>query len=102
MPSKFDVALICLNGHLINSNFNANPELNSKFCSECGTEAINLCPNCQTQIKGQIIDDLPYPQDEIKVPNFCEKCSKPYPWTVSKQEQEKKDKARKSPGNRLL
>lgn len=79
----YDVALICKNGHIINSSFRRSPEYNSDFCSRCGARTIHKCPNCGRDIKGDIIDDDFIYCSRYNVPSFCEYCGNPFPWTKS-------------------
>jgi hypothetical protein len=48
-----DSALICTNGHEINSHVITHPKFNSKHCEKCGAEAIHQCPQCKAEIRGQ-------------------------------------------------
>jgi len=72
-----DVAQICLNGHLINRQVQANPQKNEKFCSRCGAETITACKDCNNHLKGYIKGQVNF----LYIPNFCPNCGKPYPWT---------------------
>lgn len=78
----YDVALICENGHVINSHVHKYPDQNSKFCSVCGALAISSCPHCQQNIKGHSTGDYSY-LSTYKVPSYCEHCGAPFPWTES-------------------
>ena len=91
----YDAALICLNGHIINSSTNKSPEDNKKFCDKCGSETITKCPRCKTEIQGDYEerqeDEFTYLPNRSytihmseKAPAFCHNCGKPYPWTESK------------------
>jgi hypothetical protein len=77
----YDVGLICLNGHVINSLSLQHPESNSPFCKECGEKAINACENCNTPIRGF---DLDSGCCGLEVPKHCHNCGNPYPWTQRK------------------
>lgn len=76
----YDVALICTNGHLINSSSLRYPSSNSKFCKDCGARAIDQCEECNNPIRGiyHITGVLRY--REISVPSYCINCGTPYPW----------------------
>ena len=90
----YDIAQICLNGHVITLNTNHCPMDKKSFCPQCGATAITECPNCHSLINGQpyfkeILDfaeddifrtDLKIPQKFI-LPAYCPNCGKPYPWT---------------------
>lgn len=84
MSDYYDVAQICLNGHVINSSTRDFPEDNKKFCDKCGASTITNCPNCNTEIQGyQNIDGVISIQ-KYEPPAFCPNCGKPYPWTETK------------------
>lgn len=76
----YDSALICINGHVINSYFYKYPDENSSYCPECGALTIKQCPNCNKEIRGHSIGELSYLSD-YKLPSYCIYCGKPFPWT---------------------
>lgn len=78
----YDVALICKNGHLINSYYRKYPEDNSAFCPQCGASTVHECPHCQKEIKGRNTGECSYIFD-YHIPAYCEFCGHPYPWTES-------------------
>jgi len=80
----YDIAQICLNGHVINSSSSRSPEFNEKFCSSCGKETITSCGKCNKSIRGyyhmsEIIAVFDYSK-----PAYCPECGNPYPWTITK------------------
>lgn len=75
----FDVAQICLNGHVINRSHIEYPDYSKHFCDECGAITIISCPNCNKQIRGARRDDIDF--ERIPAPKFCEHCGLPFPWT---------------------
>lgn len=82
---RYDVAQICVNGHVINPSARSLPQHNQDFCDRCGARTITRCPNCDAPIKGD------YDNPEVLIlpgsysrPNYCHKCGKPYPWTATK------------------
>lgn len=77
---NYDIALICKNGHKINSSSVDYPEFNSKFCKKCGAEAIDKCQYCGTPIRGLYSEGFA----TYQVPSYCHECGKPYPWTEEK------------------
>lgn len=88
---RYDVAQICLKGHLINHSINLYPERNRGACPQCGSEFIIQCPHCKTPIKGQYyvskndksVDSIYlYPAHQYVVPDVCEKCGRRYPWAT--------------------
>jgi len=84
MSDHYDVAQICLNGHVINSSTRDFPEDNKKFCDKCGASTITNCPNCNTEIQGYHDIDGVISIQEYELPAFCPNCGKPYPWTETK------------------
>ena len=79
----YDVAQICINGHVINSSSTGLPQYNKKFCDHCGAETITNCKYCGESIKGHYHGDFISIKPFIK-PSFCYNCGKPYPWVESK------------------
>ena len=79
----YDVAQICLNGHVINSTTQNFPQFNKKFCDRCGQATITQCQRCHNSIQGQyqggglIIAEWP-------APAFCIHCGASHPWTESR------------------
>ncbi len=88
--SHYDVALICLNGHLITGSSQVNPEVAAKHCEKCGESTIVACPSCDAPIRGDFykyVDDWGTGRTSLwQVPNHCHNCGKPYPWTQRKAE----------------
>lgn len=83
MP-KYLTAQICLNGHMVTSSIELNPELREKFCSRCGAMTITHCPSCGAPLRGELYDD------EIAIYGFipsidayCTNCGSAFPWTKS-------------------
>lgn len=78
----FDVAQICLNGHVANSTTQRFPQHNKDFCGKCGQPTITACPNCGKPIQGKYhqpnVVDL---TGDDPAPAHCIGCGKPYPWT---------------------
>jgi hypothetical protein len=83
---EYDVAQICLNGHLINHSMRRLPQFNKKFCDKCGAPTISNCPICSAEIQGQYHPG--YVEASIgryrSPPAFCPNCGGPYPWTEAK------------------
>ena len=81
----YDVGMVCMNGHAVNSMAATAPQHNEKFCSKCGAAAIQECPQCHERIRGY------YHYENVfggswYVPAHCHACGKPYPWTQGKAE----------------
>jgi hypothetical protein len=78
----YDVALICLNGHVINSLSSSSPEHNTKFCEQCGEASIRQCPSCEAPIRGEYqAEGVVVIGAAFSAPSHCHNCGKPYPWT---------------------
>lgn len=85
----FDIAQICLNGHVITEMAGGHPEYRKEFCIDCGEKTIMSCQNCNTNIKGYhsvpgVIGIFDYHK-----PKYCEKCGHPFPWTSRQLESAK-------------
>ncbi|WP_168221992.1 DUF2321 domain-containing protein [Aquisphaera giovannonii] len=78
----YDVAQVCMNGHMMNSASRGMPDGNKSFCDRCGEKTITSCPSCNNCISG--LDwDGPSPEPEPAL--HCEHCGKSYPWTERKK-----------------
>jgi hypothetical protein len=80
----YDVGLACLNGHRINGSSNDFPQFNSKFCENCGAEAIDRCPACSRQLRGSYRGALTIGSWEPSA--FCYECGASFPWTAKRIE----------------
>jgi len=79
--SYYDIAQICMNGHVINSMSHDCPQSNQNFCDKCGEQIITSCPKCSTNIRGyhnipELIGGLEY-----ETPSYCFNCGESFPWT---------------------
>jgi len=87
MSGYYDVAQICLNGHVVNDNYREYPQHNQDYCDKCGTSTISKCQSCQAEIRGDYhVSGVIGMGGKEKAPNFCHNCGKPYPWTAKKIE----------------
>ncbi|MFA5865175.1 MAG: DUF2321 domain-containing protein [Phycisphaerae bacterium] len=82
--SYYDVAQICLSGHIINEHFGKHAERNRTFCHKCGEKTITQCPSCKTNINGYYHLDQYEGHGLFSTPSYCHNCGKPYPWTDNK------------------
>ncbi|MDR7856097.1 DUF2321 domain-containing protein [Tissierella sp.] len=82
----YDIALICKNGHVINDSFKEYPELNTKFCKECGSITIYSCQKCNTPIRGDYnMPGIAFLGGGMETaPAYCHECGNAYPWTEEK------------------
>ena len=82
---SYDNALVCENGHVINSSAQRNPEFSSKHCSTCGSKAVDRCSSCGRAIKGEYhVEGVLVAGVRWQPPNHCHECGTPYPWTKRK------------------
>ena len=82
---SYDLAQICINGHVINSRASKNPVRNKNFCEQCGAETITSCKHCNTPIKGESSNPtIAEIRLGYKIPKFCDNCGNPFPWTQIK------------------
>jgi len=77
---SYDVAQVCLNGHVTNETFRSSPEFNKAFCDWCGEKTITECPNCNAEIQGFYHGSELF-RPPFHPPSYCCKCGKPFPWT---------------------
>lgn len=73
---------ICNNGHQITVS-KSSPTDSQEFCSKCGEKTISRCTECDAPIEGFYKPDgvIYLGKHTADIPNYCIKCSKPYPWT---------------------
>ncbi len=81
----YDVALICMNGHLINDCSNTATDHNSEYCKHCGAKCIDACLHCGEKIKGHY-HVAGFFSSSYTIPKFCGKCGNPYPWTEAEMQ----------------
>ncbi len=104
--ANFDVAKICMNGHVANAYTKLRPDSGGAFCGACGEKTITACPNCDESIRGPYIGPPTFVSDyerpdslsifespeshppaidhSFNPPLFCINCGSPYPWTQRK------------------
>ena len=82
----YDIAQVCLNGHMLNNSTKVAPEHNRKFCDKCGAATITKCPRCEAHIPGQFhaTGTFVFSIPMHVVPKFCSHCGAPYPWTENR------------------
>ena len=85
IPEGYDIAQICLFGHMVNNSAHDFPEHNKDFCTICGKKTIAQCPTCGMEIRGNLRNSGIL-MGEIYVPDFCHGCGRPYPWTQARLE----------------
>ncbi|MGG3469224.1 DUF2321 domain-containing protein [Neobacillus pocheonensis] len=80
---SYQTAQICLNGHVINGNFEGYPIDNQNYCQECGSKTIHECPDCKSNIRGDLDYGVGYEHLQF-APKHCYNCGSPYPWIKEK------------------
>jgi len=78
----YDVAQVCMNGHVTNAATELRPQHNQKHCETCGTATITKCPKCNADIRGEYHSILIDPK--FPTPPFCITCGAAFPWTEAK------------------
>ncbi len=81
MRSGYEIAQICLNGHVINPAVRSFPEHSSEFCAHCGSKTITKCPRCETPIRGEYFAEDVVIMSSYRPPVFCHACGHSLPWT---------------------
>lgn len=76
----YDIAQVCLNGHVVTSVTQSIPERMRKFCESCGEPTITTCPSYDQPIPGAYLDSVVIGA-RYEPPAFCGDCGKPFPWT---------------------
>lgn len=77
----YDIAQICLNGHLINAAARSVPVHNKNYCEKCGEKTIANCPQCKLPIQGVYINRARVHYKDLITPAYCCNCGNPFPWT---------------------
>ena len=78
----YDIAQICLNGHLISRFAGSSPERRANACPECGAKTILQCQECNALIRGNYhVDFVIGVSSNFVIPKHCHNCGAPYPWT---------------------
>ena len=82
---RYEQALLCRRGHVINEYATSQPQHNTKRCTECGAETISLCPHCEQPIRGEYqVDAVLFAVSTYQPPAFCHECGTAYPWTTER------------------
>lgn len=86
MRKGFDLAQVCLNGHVITRCAAFSPQFRKKFCPQCGSKTITECPGCSKDIQGlyHVLGEKTEEEtgQDITAPAFCHSCGQRYPWTT--------------------
>ena len=76
----YDVAEICLSGHITNSSVKQYPEDSMRFCDLCGELTIQACPACNASIRGDSVEF----SSSYDLPSYCTDCGSAFPWIKAK------------------
>jgi hypothetical protein len=82
--SDYDTALICLNGHVVNSHARSDAPRNRPFCAICGSRTVSECSGCHAPIQGGTFDNHYGRLEFVPIraaPKFCDRCGNAYVWT---------------------
>jgi len=77
-------AEVCLMGHVTTSDLEGSPGLAAKFCTACGARTIQVCPNCNSAIRGQYRIPGMFGFSDYSPPNHRHNCGVAFPWTADK------------------
>lgn len=86
MASRFDIGVVCRNGHEITPYGSDSGKRDTKFCPDCGETVIKECPECSTPIRGKYYVEGMISLIEWDAPSYCHECGKAYPWTTQRAE----------------
>jgi hypothetical protein len=75
--AAYDVAQICLNGHVVNERFKSEPQHNQDYCARCGKRTITACLKCEKTIPGAYTGMRGF----VTAPAHCTGCGTELPWT---------------------
>ena len=81
----FHRAQICLNGHVVTTSADSDPDRCERFCSRCGSETMTACGQCSSPIRGSY-DVAGTTLNSYALPRFCHACGQAHPWTVARLE----------------
>ncbi len=84
LEEGYDVAEICMNGHVITDCAKSYPQFRKPYCPECGLKTIIKCPHCASAIPGHYhIRDVISIGDNYAAPAYCQSCGTAFPWMLS-------------------
>lgn len=80
---RYDQAIVCANGHIINSLVTARPEDNTRYCKECGEIGLTKCKSREKPLRRGYLGECGA-CSLSRAPNCCTECGKPHVWTRRK------------------
>lgn len=83
MDEGYDVAQICLNGHIITERAKSAPDFKKAHCPRCGQSTVTECPKCKSPIQGHyhVPGVISVGRKRSPAPRYCHGCGAPFPWT---------------------
>lgn len=85
MHGTYDRALICLQGHVVNSEMMRSPEHSRSFCDQCGEATISSCQKCSRPIRGEYhVPGVTAVGFGFPAPDYCADCGAAFPWREAK------------------
>jgi hypothetical protein len=82
----YDIAQVCLEGHMVNSSTQNYPQHNRKHCAKCGEVTITACPKCNSSIQGHYYVPRVASMPHARAPLHCHNCGEAFPWTRRRKE----------------
>lgn len=82
VEADYDRAVVCENGHPINSSAIRERGRTTKRCKQCGSIGVSAC-TCGAPILGDKTSRYP---PKYVPPVCCHECGEKYPWTIRKAE----------------
>jgi hypothetical protein len=83
--TEYDVAQVCLNGHVVNDSYRSLPQHNRDHCPQCGKKTITECLACHANIPGRYrVRGFGGFEKMNRAEAFCHQCGAPYPWTEAR------------------
>jgi hypothetical protein len=81
---SYDIALICLYGHVVNDSKNGRPIRNTSFSERCGQKTVSECSTCGAVLRGCYHDQNFGYMPVNQAPAFCYNCGSMFPWTQAR------------------
>lgn len=87
--AEYDTKQVCVNGHHITDRYYDRPDSRQDYCNECGAETIKECQNRGEEMEGEMLDSgVVAIGFEPTIPDFCDGCGQPFPWTEKEEEED--------------
>src|SRR5437763_69235 len=77
----WDIAQICVNGHLVNQRVIEERDHCQPFCHRCGAATIMACGRCSAPLRGEYHASNAYALGPIGLSAYCPECGTAHPWT---------------------